>query len=80
LVDKAVVRMAAGAIKPVIVGKLAQLVRSDGIALYEEMTGVRFPSTATPSRCARYRPWAGYSPKTSGKPHSGRPADETRPA
>lgn len=47
LVDEAVVRMAEGSIKPVIFGGNVQLVRADGIALYEELTGVRLaPYTA----------------------------------
>ena len=40
LVDEAVVRMAAGSIKPVMVGGVVQLVRADGIKLYEELTGL----------------------------------------
>ena len=39
LVDDAVVRMAAGSIRPVMYGDSVRLVRTDGIALYEEMTG-----------------------------------------
>jgi hypothetical protein len=47
LVDEAVVRMAEGSIKPVMVGRNVQLVRADGIKLYEEMTGLRLtPYTA----------------------------------
>jgi hypothetical protein len=39
LVDEALVRMAAGTIKPVMWGGNVQLMRSDGIALFEELTG-----------------------------------------
>lgn len=47
LVDEAVVRMAEGSIKPVMVGRNVQLVRADGIRLYEEMTGLQLtPYTA----------------------------------
>ncbi len=47
LVDEAVVRVAEGSIKPVMVGRNVQLVRADGIRLYEEMTGLRLtPYTA----------------------------------
>lgn len=47
LVDEAVVRMAEGAIKPVIFSGNVHLVRADGIALYEETAGVRLtPYTA----------------------------------
>lgn len=41
LVDDAVVRMADGSIRPVLFGKYARLVRADGIALYEEITGTQ---------------------------------------
>jgi len=41
LVDYAVAHMADGTIRPVVHGKYVRLVKADGIALYEEMTGVR---------------------------------------
>jgi len=41
LVDDAVIRMAEGSIKAVIFGKHVWLIRTDGLALYEEMTGRR---------------------------------------
>jgi hypothetical protein len=53
LVDEAVVRMASGSIRPMIVGKLVQLVRSDGIALYEEITGIRLTPFAIGSAALR---------------------------
>lgn len=64
LVDEAVVRMAEGSIKPVLVGGNVQLVRADGIKLYEELTGlqllpytpgtpVRALSTSAEARCGR---------------------------
>jgi hypothetical protein len=43
LVDEAVVRMAAGTVRPVIWGPNVQLMRDDGIALHEEMTGRALP-------------------------------------
>ena len=47
LVDEAVVRMVGGTIKPVIVGKLVQIVRADGIELYENLTGIRLTPFGT---------------------------------
>jgi hypothetical protein len=66
LVDEAVVRMAAGTIRPVMWGGNVQLMRVDGIALFEEMTGrklapfagiapVRALSPAAETPCARPR-------------------------
>lgn len=46
LVDEAVVRMAAGTIKPVMHSGFARLVRDDGLALWEEMTGKKLPPFA----------------------------------
>lgn len=49
LVDDAVVRMASGNIRPVMYAGHVQLVRADGIALYEQMTGTRLaPFTGMP--------------------------------
>lgn len=48
VVDEAVVRMAEGSVRPVMVGKFVQLVTADGISLYEDMTGRKLaPFTGT---------------------------------
>lgn len=74
LVDDAVARMANGSVRPVIVGNYVRLVRADGIALYEEMTGRKLPAydpgqpvgrplpAAPETQCARPRPVAVIPP------------------
>lgn len=60
LVDEAVVRMAAGTVKPVIWESNVQLMRADGIALYEEMAGRALPpfTGAAPDRALAASPGA----------------------
>lgn len=72
LVDEAVVRLAEGTVKPVTVGKFVQLVTSEGISLYEDMTGLRlipFAGGRTPPRA--------LTPSAEGK--CGRPPAIARP-
>lgn len=53
-VDEAVTRMAAGTVRPVMYRSFVQLVRDDGLALYEEITGRRLePFTGPPPRALR---------------------------
>jgi hypothetical protein len=77
LVDEAVAWMADGKIRPVVHGKYVHLVRAEGIALYEEMTGrglIPFGAGRPVTRallrapevvCARPRPVATLSPAPS---------------
>jgi hypothetical protein len=74
LVDDAVVRMAQGSIRPVVHGKYVRLIRVEGLALYEEMTGTSLAAynpgnpvdralpPAPEAECARPRPVIVLSP------------------
>lgn len=73
LVDEAVVRMAAGTIRPVTWGGSVLLMRADGIALFEELTGrslalyqghapARELSPAAEALCARPRAPQRHNP------------------